>query len=196
MTPYRTHSLVGYAAGSVKSLAALPVDTVGAIGATIVAALGWAFGSANVALLWVVGIAMLADLIVGAMHAVVDPLESFSGEKLYGGFLGKLFRVLMIPAASLIDWLYIASPLPLPAGYADAFPVTGFVMIGLAAAEITSMLGHFRDGGVAPGVISAMMRHLDRIRTGAEPPVRRHYDPPAIAVEQERESPETEEPHA
>lgn len=187
MTPYRNDSLVGYAAGSVKSMATVPVDTAGAVGAALVASVGWAFGSANVTLLWVVGLTMLLDLLVGATSAVADPLRSFSIQKLYGGMIGKLFRSLMIPTASLVDWLYIASPLPLPPGYEQAFPVTAFVMLGLAAAEITSTLQKFKDGGVSPGLISVVIRHLDRMRAGGEPPTRRHYDPPAIAVQEELE---------
>jgi hypothetical protein len=186
MTPYRTPTLAGYALGSVRHALTVPVDNAGAIGAAAAATLGWAFGSANLALLWVVGLAMLMDLVVGAMRVVVDPLQEFSVAKLYGGLLGKLFRSLLIPAASLADWLYIASPLPLPDGYEQAFPVTAFVMFGLAAAEITSTFNKFRDSGVSPGLISVVIRHLDRIRTGMEPPIRRHYDPAAIAEEQER----------
>lgn len=187
MTPHRTATLAGALTGNLKSLAAVPVDSLGAAAAAGAVALGWLFGAANVALLWVVGSAMLLDLVTGAMKAVVDPLEEFSAARLYGGFLGKLFRTLLIPAASLVDWLFIASPLPLPAGYETAFPVTAMAMVGLAAAEITSVLNKLKDGGVAPGLVAAIIRHIDRIRTGTEPPMRRHYDRPAIVAEKEME---------
>lgn len=169
----------------------MPIDSAGVAAAAGAALIGWAFGSANVALLWIVGLAMLMDLIVGAMRAVVDPLQSFQIEKLYGGFLGKIFRGLLIPTASLVDWLYIKSPLPLPDGYEGAFPVTTLVMLGLAAAEITSTLAKFRDGGVSPSLIAVVVRHLDRISTGKEPPTRRSYDAPAIAAEIECDDVET-----
>jgi phage-related holin len=187
MTPHRAPTLAGYAAGSLRSLAAVPVDAQGAIGAAIVASIGWAFGAANLGLLSVVLLAMLMDLIVGALRAVVDPLESFAPEKLYGGFVGKLFRILLIPTASLVDWLVIASPMPLPEGYETTFPVTAFVMYGLAAAELTSTLSKFKDGGVAPGLIAAVIRQLDRLKTGEEPPRRRHYDLPAEEARRARE---------
>lgn len=190
MTPYRNHTLAGYAAGNLRSLVQAPVDTTGAATAGVAAIIGWAFGSANVGLLWIVGAAMLLDLVAGAVNAVRDPRDKFNVAKLYGGFIGKLFRVLLIPAASLIDWLFIASPLPLPEGYATAFPVTALALVGLAAAELTSVLNKLRDGGVTPGLIAAIMRALDRVRTGQEPPVRRHYDGPAIAEETEREKAE------
>lgn len=193
MTFHRSPTLVGYAAGSLKSLAAIPVDSVGAGMAGVLAVLGAAFGAANVALLWVVGLAMLLDLIAGALKAVIDPLRKFDGAKLYGGFLGKLFRLLLVPTASLVDWLYIASPLPLPHGYAEAYPVTAFALVALAAAEITSTLDKLKDGGVAPGLISVVMRHLDRIKAGEEPPTRRHYDLPAI-YEQAEGDPPTPQP--
>lgn len=189
MTPHRAPSLAGYAAGNLKSLAQVPVDTVGVAAAGVVAVLGFAFGAANVAMLWVVGLAMLLDLVTGALKAVDSPVEVFSVQKLYGGFIGKLFRLLLIPAASLIDWLVVASPLPLPDGYAATFPVTAFAMVGLAAAEITSVLNKLRDGGVAPELIAEIMRRLDRIRTGEEPPMRRHYDVPAVVSEIERTRP-------
>lgn len=128
----------------------------------------------------------MLDLIVGALRAVDDPLQTFSTHKLYGGFVGKLFRVMLIPAASLVDWLLIVSPMPLPEGYERAFPVTALAMYGLAAAELTSVLSKFRDGGVAPQLIAEIMRQLDRRRFGEEPPVRRHYDAPALASEIER----------
>jgi hypothetical protein len=186
MTPHRTPTVVGSAIGSLKSVFGLPVDTAGIAAAGGVALVGWAFGSANTALLLVVGLSMLADLLVGAMRAVVDPLEAFSVAKLYGGFLGKLFRVLLIPTASLVDWVILLSPMPLPEGYATTFPVTAMVMYGLVAAELTSALNHFRGGGVAPDLISAVIRQLDRLRVGREPPKRRHYDVPADVAEQER----------
>lgn len=194
MSPIRTgEALAFHAVANLRSLATGPVDTAGVAMAGTVAILGWAFGAANVALLWIVGLTMLLDLMVGAMRAVVDPLAAFDVRKLYGGLLGKLFRAMLIPAASLVDWLYITSPLPLPHGYDAAFPVTAFVMVGLAAAEITSTLNKFSDSDVAPGVIAVIIRQLDRIRTGSEPPIRRHYDAPAIVVEHERENPGQEE---
>lgn len=187
MNAFRSHSLAGYAVGSLKSLGQLPVDTTGVAVTGAAAAVAWAFGSANIPILWVVGCAMLGDLVVGAMKAVVDPLEDFSIARLYGGLLGKIFRSLLIPIASLVDWLYIVSPLPLPDGYEAAFPVTSLVMLGLAAAEITSTLAKFKEGGVSPSLIAAIIRHLDRIKGGQEPPARRHYDPPAIAAERDLE---------
>lgn len=186
MTPHRSHSLPGYAAGNLKSLAQLPVDTAGVAITGVAAGVAWAFGAANVSLLWVVGLAMLLDLIVGALRAVDDPLQTFSTRKLYGGFVGKLFRLLLIPTASLIDWLLIVSPMPLPEGYETAFPVTALAMYGLAAAEITSALAKFRDDGVAPALIAEIVRHLDRTRLGHEPPANRHTDIAAIASELDR----------
>lgn len=187
MTPHRTdHTLAGAAIANVRSLASAPVDSAGVAMTGIAAALTWAFGGANVPLLWVVGLSMLLDLVVGALRAVDDPLQTFNTKKLYGGFIGKLFRLLLIPTASLIDWLFIVSPLPLPEGYATAFPVTALAMYGLAAAELTSVLNKFRDGGVAPELIAAVMRHLDRTKLGHEPPANRSYDAAAIAVEIER----------
>lgn len=186
MTPHRAETVARYAAGNIRHALSIPVDELGALGAGIVAVLGYAFGAANVALLWIVGLAMLADLLAGGMLAVVDPLREFDTAKLYGGFLGKIFRLLIVPTVSLVDWLYIASPLPLPTGYEQAFPVTTLALIALAGAELTSALNKFRDGGVAPGVVAVIVRHLDRIRTGSEPPTRRHYDPPAIEEEIER----------
>jgi hypothetical protein len=186
MTPNRSPSLASYAAGNLLHLKQLPVEPVGVATAGVAAVVGWAFGSANVGLLWVVGAAMLLDLVAGAVGAIIDPLQAFSTKKLYGGFIGKLFRVLLIPAVSLIDWLVIASPLPLPEGYAQAFPITALALVGLAAAELTSVLNHLRHGGVDPGLIAVVMRHLDRIRTGAEPPARRDYDAAALAEEADR----------
>lgn len=182
-TVLRTH-----VTGNLRSLVQVPVDTLGMATAGIAGGIAWAFGAANVSLLWVVGLAMLLDLIVGALRAVDDPLQAFDAKKLYGGFIGKLFRLLLIPTASLIDWLLIVSPMPLPDGYDAAFPVTAMAMYGLAAAELTSVLAKFRDGGVAPQLIAEIVRHLDRRNIGDEPPVRRHYDAPAIAAEIERKS--------
>lgn len=188
MSPIRQGQAVAiHVVDSLRSLARAPVDTAGVAMASTTAVIGWAFGAANVALLWIVGLTMLLDLIVGAMRAVVDPLRFFDVRKLYGGMLGKLFRAMLIPAASLVDWLYISSPLPLPNGYDKAFPVTAFAMVALAAAEITSTLDKFKDSGVAPGGIAVVMRQLDRIRTGSEPPRERHYDAAAAAEEHDRE---------
>lgn len=186
MTPHRAPTLAAATQESIRSLFSAPVETTGAVGAGLVVLLGWAFGSANVALLWVVGLTMLLDLVVGSMHAVVDPLAQFDVHKLYGGFIGKLFRSLLIPTASLVDWLYIVSPLPLPEGYSTAFPVTSLVMVGLAAAELTSVLNHFRAGGVPLGPIAVIARGLDRMKLGEEPPARRQLDAIALAEEQGR----------
>ena len=187
MSPVQSaQSVAYYAVDSIRSLARAPVDTAGIVIASTTALVGWAFGSANLLLLRIVGLAMLMDLLVGSMRAVVDPLQDFDIQKLYGGLLGKLFRSLLIPVASLIDWLYVASPLPLPDGYEKAFPITAFAMVALAAAEITSSLNKFKDGGVAPESIAVIIRQLDRIRLGTEPPRKRHYDPSAVAAEKER----------
>lgn len=185
MTPQRAHTLVTHAMTTAKGVATAPVEAASVAYAAGAAGIAWVVGAGNMPLLWVVGLAMLMDLIVGAMRAVTDPLQEFTVERMYGGFLGKIFRLLLIPTASLVDWLYIVSPLPLPDGYEAAFPVTSMVMLGLAAAEITSSLNKFRDGGVAPSLIAAVVRHLDRVRTGTEPPLRRHYDTPALVEEAE-----------
>lgn len=188
MTPHRAPTLMAATQASVRGLWQSPVESPAAAGAGVVALLGWAFGAANTPLLWIVGLAMLLDLVVGSLRAVIDPVEQWTVAELYGGILGKLFRLLLIPTASLIDWLYITSPMPLPDGYTETFPVTALIMVALAAAELSSILNHFRDGGVAPSVISVIMRHVDRIRLGGqEPPARRHYDAPAIVAEHERE---------
>lgn len=199
MNLQRAAGLAAVAQGSMRNLfQAQSVDTMGVCAAGAAACVGWMFGSANTSLLWVVGLAMLLDLVVGSVKAVVNPLEEFSIQLLYGGFIGKIFRSLLIPTASLVDWLYIASPMPLPAGYTEAFPVTALVMVGLAAAEISSVLNHFREGGVAPELIALIMRQIDRMKLGAEPPTRRSYDKEAIVLEQERrmraESPPPTEP--
>lgn len=188
MTPHRAPHLASYALANVRSLVQVPVDTLGLATAGIAGGIAWAFGAANVSLLWVVGLAMLLDLIVGALRAVDDPLQTFSTHKLYGGFIGKLFRLLLIPTASLIDWLLIVSPMPLPDGYELAFPVTALAMYGLAAAELTSVLAKFRDGGVAPALIAEVARHLDRVKLGHEPPARRDIDRMAIASQIQREA--------
>lgn len=187
MTNQHGTTVTGYAAGSVRHLFSLAIlDERGQIGTAVVALIAFVFGSANVGLLYVVLAAMLLDLVVGSMAAAIDPLEDFCARKLYGGFLGKFFRLLFIPAASLIDWLYISSPIPVSEGYQDALPITAFAMIGLATAEITSSLAKFKNRGVAPGLIAAVMRHLDRIKLGEEPPARREYDKTAIMEEERR----------
>lgn len=186
MTPHRVPPVAAHAGVSLRSALSVPVDSLGVAGAGVVSAIGYLFGSANTALLLVVALAMLMDLVVGALRAVVDPLEEFCVQKLYGGLIGKIFRVLLIPTASLVDWTFIVSPLPLPGGYEEHFPATTVVMFGLVAAEITSTLNHFRGAGVEPGLISVVMRHLDRLKVGEEPPRRRHYDLSAEAGEAER----------
>lgn len=184
------------AVGSIKSLAQLPIDSAGAVLTGIAGGVAWALGAGNVSLLWIVGLAMLLDMIVGGVRAVDDPLQKFDVRKLYGGIIGKLFRILLIPTASLIDWLIIVSPMPLPAGYERSYPVTALVMYALAAAELTSCLDKFRDGGIAPGLIAEIMRHMDRTKLGQEPPVRRDYDVEAVANETQREFRKNETPDA
>lgn len=186
MTPTRVPPVAAYAGSSLRSVLTVPIDSLGVAGAGLAAAVGYLFGSANATLMLVVALAMLMDLVVAALRAVVDPLEKFCTQQLYGGILGKLFRVLIIPTASLVDWTIIVSPLPLPAGYEEHFPATMMVMLALIAAEITSTLNRFRAGGVEPGLISVVMRHLDRLKVGEEPPRRRHYDLSAAAGEEER----------
>lgn len=184
MTPHRAQNVAGYALANVRSLYQVPVDFAGAAITAAGASAAWLIGPSNVTLLYLVGSAMLLDLVVGALRAVDDPLQSFSVAKLYGGFVGKLFRFCLIPTGALVDRLIRET------GFIDAgdFPTTKLIMFGLAAAELTSVLAKFRDGGVAPALIAEVTRHLDRLRIGTEPPVQRHYDPPAIASEIEREA--------
>ena len=185
MAPHRAHGLLGAVGGNLRSLAQMPVDTTGAVVTAVGAAAAWAIGATNVGLLLIVGCAMVLDLIVGALRAVDDPLQEFDAAKLYGGFVGKIFRMFLIPTVALVDRLVVMS------GFVDSiegvFPLTKAVLFGLAAAELTSVLNKFRDGGVAPQLIAEVVRHLDRIRAGQEPPLRRHYDPAAIASQIERE---------
>jgi hypothetical protein len=195
MGPHRIqHTLHGSALASVRSLGQMPVDIPGAATAGVVAAVTWAIGAGNIGLLKLVLLAMLLDMVVGAVRAVDDPLQKFSTKRFFGGFIGKFFRILVIPTASLVDWLIVVSPFPVPEAYSSAFPVTAFALYGLVAAELTSVLNKFRDGGVAPELIAEIVRRLDKMRVGGEPPARRHYDVPAMVSEMERQKPVDDAP--
>lgn len=188
MTPHRTLSTAGYTVANLKSLTALQAD-VGAAGVTLIAAaVGWAFGPANAELIIVLCGAMLLDLIVGASRAVADPLNEFSWKALSGGLAGKLFRFLFIVFASLVDKAIMATGMPLPDTYDEMYPVVKLACLALIYAELLSSLNHFRAGGVAPGAIAVVMRHMDRLQLGYEPPEKRDYDAAARIEEAKREA--------
>lgn len=186
MTPSRTSSVIGYAAGSVRSAFALPNDAAAAAATGLVAVIGWAFGPANAELLLYAGIAMLLDLVVGSLRAALDPLEDFTVPKLWGGFLGKIFRAFVIPLGGIIDRTILASGIPVPSGYDDTFPATKLICLALIYVELVSVLRHLKNGGLAPELLAVVMRQLDRLKLGHEPPARRDYDVEAIVEEERR----------
>jgi phage-related holin len=193
VAPHSSPTLVSVSFGSLKHLAQIPVDTAGVALTAAATAIAWVVGANNADLLPIVLYAMLLDLIVGGVRAVDDPLQKFSWQRMYGGIIGKLFRILLIPTASLVDQLIAMSPMPLPEGAEGAFPVVRITMFFLAAAEVTSILDKFRDGGVAPALLAEIARHLDRTKLGREPPIRRDYDVAAIVSEAERSKSTTEQ---
>jgi hypothetical protein len=194
MSPHRTElsSTFAVAFASPRAMFATPPDSAAVAVAGLTAAVGWAVGAQNVPLIYVTVFAMVLDLIAGALGAVIDPLREFSIAQLYGGLLGKIFRFLLLPTAALADWLIILSPVPGGEAVQATFPVTMLALIGLAAGELTSVLNKFQGKGIAPALISAIMRHLDRVREGGEVPMRRHYDAPAVAVERGIDNPDEE----
>lgn len=172
---------------NVRSLASFSPDLLAISSVGMASIIGWLVGNLNSALFTIVLFSMLIDLIAGSLSAVIDPLRSFDPRKLFGGLFGKFFRLLLIPTASLIDALYAMSPFPLSAVVEENFPVTILSMYALATAEIASTLNHFKSGGVDPGAIAVIMRHLDRIKIGQEPPDRRDYDQLAKAEATKKE---------
>lgn len=169
MTPHRAPTVASIAIDSFRSLAALPIDPAGALGALVLSWLAWGFGPGNMGVLAVAGCAMLLDLLVGAFKASLDPDVDFTVERLYGGFLGKMFRSLLIPTASLIDWLIIVSPVPLSDSAERTFPVVMLTAFGLAGAELSSTLRKFRGSGVAPGLLDMLAQALGRTQAALPP---------------------------
>ena len=218
---------------SARRIPALLVDSHTAVWAGTLAVASWAIGAPNLRLLRLVLVAMLLDLATGAavaalrsLRAKIDPSfllapgEGWDARKLYGGIIGKVVRLLAIPAASCADWLFLVAPFGgHPAATAYSYPISAYVLWALAIAEVVSVMGTLASAGVATEALRALIprlqasqpkvetptqaatiiRDLDRGVMGEEPPDRRAYD--AIAIEAERAKaacppPAPELPHA
>lgn len=143
------------------------VTVTGAASVGLLGILSWAFGAGNMGLLTIVLLAMVLDLLVGAFKAALDPTIDFTIARLYGGFLGKIFRSLLIPTASLIDWLVIVSPLPLSSEAEAVFPWTMFVGFCLAGAELSSVIRKYRGSDVDPALLDVLEEALERGKAAA-----------------------------
>lgn len=164
MAPHRAPTLASYTLGSLAKLPAILSDPTTTVPAVILGVMSWWVGASNLRLLNIVLAAMVLNLLVGALWAVIDPRERFSIAKLYGGLLGKIFRLLVIPVASIADQLLIVSPFGGDNSAAATFPIVASIMWALAIAEIVSSFEKFVEAGVIPEHLMGLIRRLQTRR--------------------------------
>lgn len=181
MSPHRL-SAAAIVADSVARVPAILLTPGIALCAGLLSGLCWAIGAANMRLLGILTGAMLLNLAIGGLWAMLDPKQTFSARKLYAGFWGKILRLLAVPLASVADWLFIVSPFgggpPLsPEDY--AFPVAAFVLWGLCIAELVSSIQKLVEARVLPeSVGAALVARLQATRPDSPAPGPREEDRP------------------
>jgi phage-related holin len=184
----RTPTVVTYALASLARVPAILADSPrGSVSAAVLGVFSWLFAVSNTRLLSVVIAAMLANLVVGALWAAIDPKQDYDAHRLYGGIAGKLFRLCLIPVGSLIDKLFLLSPVGTAVGATQ--PVVAFLMWALAIAELVSTLQKFIEAGVVPQAVATLMARLEAAPGLALPAMgvptsggRREGDPPERPV--------------
>lgn len=143
-----------------------PSTVFGAFGLSLMTVM---VGADNLRLLSIVTLAMLADIVVGGLWSIVSRNHDFCIHKLFGGILGKIFRLMLIPIASLADWLIISSPFASGIDTATyGYPIASFALWALAIAEIISSLKKFKEAGVMPETIDEIIKRINKFG-GSEP---------------------------
>lgn len=140
----------------------------------------------HIALAVIVCAFMVLDLLTGIGKAF-RLKQKLDKPKLYGGIVGKFLLIALVFVAVGID-VGVAYLFPGggPAGITNAGLLTTTVLALLMIGEGASVVKNVRDAKVGGGLFAsaAMIRHLDRLKTGLEdPPTNRHYDPPALEAE-------------
>lgn len=155
----RASPLISAVIDSMQRVPGILTDSHTAVVAAMLAALSWMVGAPNLQLLAVVTAAMLLDLTLGSLWAVRT--GAWDAHKLYGGLMGKVFRLLAIPAASCADWLLLVAPFaghPDPTAY--SYPISAYVLWALAVAELVSSLRTLAAAGVAPAALATLIARL------------------------------------
>lgn len=118
-------------------------------------------GADNLRMLGIVTLAMLADIIIGGLWAMIDPRQDFDAKRLFAGILSKVFRLMLVPVASIGDWMIMSSPFGNTIDIAHySYPVVAFALWALAVAEFISSLNKFKQAGVLPSEIDSIIRRF------------------------------------
>lgn len=158
---------------------------------------------ANLALVVIVVLVMTLDIMVEvgrdyrltkkrvqmARQNVADPtaqeletmLRQERGAHFVGEGIGKLMKMAVVVVASLVDLVFAATfPDSSGALMRDWTPLTKASLVWLFVWEAKDVLANVRASEGDQAVPSVLMRSLDRLVLGKEPPVRRHYDKRAL----------------
>lgn len=158
MSPHRPLSVAVYAWESIARIPTIMMDPAIAGAGALMGVVSLMVGVSNVRLFYLVCLAMVLNLLVGGLGAVIS--RTFNAARLYGGILGKLFRLLLVPVASLADQFLSLMPIgdQLPTG---TYPLCAFVLWCLGVAELVSSLQKFEEAGILPRAIAQI---IDRLR--------------------------------
>lgn len=127
----------------VQSVTSPPPLNGGAILSGAGGVLAIIFG-AGASRLWVaVLIVMVADLVAGLLRALVVPGERVQWPVFFGGFLGKILLLLLIPAAGAVD--EVATLVPKVRDLIGDATAVQAVLIGLVVHEVASIVQNVKE---------------------------------------------------
>ena len=156
------NEVLGTATSSFQAFLPYLINPSTAFTAGLLSFLSVMVGADNLRMLGIVSIAMLLDIILGGLWAIVDPRQIFDAKRLFAGILGKIFRIMLVPVASIGDWMILSSPfgstIDVPSEY--KFPVVAFALWALAVAELISSLNKFKQAGILPEQIDSLINRF------------------------------------
>lgn len=159
------------------ALAILPQsahERAGALGGGIIAIISGLLGQHGPELVvWILAL-MGIDLASGLLRALIRETEDVSGRQFAKGVLKKMAMILLLAPAAAVDRALHLSDL-----IADTAGPTGFaVLIGLMMYESASIVRNVNKAVGSTILTLQLLRAIDTVRSGGEPPTRRLYDPP------------------
>lgn len=143
------------------------VDAPLALGAALAALLSSLYTVANIVLLSVLAAATLLDLVTGAL--VAWKLGQFQSRKLWGGFVGKLLRFVLIILAALLDLAFRALAPEAAGAVVNLAPVLKFALSAGIFAEAISIVTNIQKSEGDLPLIRVVLRAVQRLNPGKKP---------------------------
>lgn len=161
-----------------KAKLQLPVDSAVTLTALLATSFGTVFESVNVLLFLLFVLAIFLDQLSGILKAIVVTPKNehwFDGTKFLQGGAKKGLLIVGVVMAGSIDIAIIHFP-GYPAELGDWSPITKVVLAYMLIGLWGSIIKNISIVKEAKLATSFLLRKMDTMQLGGEPPMRRSYD--------------------